>query len=166
MKLFLRVCVAVLVIATLVSSTPNAVSANFSEAVAVTNLETNATAEPLGIDDPTPRFTWRLTSDSTLVRKHARSPSCGLAACPCGKPLAFRSAALKQLRLGLKRRSRQRTRNLYGKPEAFRTGSGEAAHFVSLVSFTYRPMLNKQVYSVVKSNSATQSTTETKRAQR
>ena len=93
MKLSLRVCVAVLVIATLVSSTPNAVSANFSEAVAVTNLETNATAEPLGIDDPTPRFTWRLTSDSTLVRKHARSPSCGLAACPCGKPLAFRSAA-------------------------------------------------------------------------
>ena len=67
MKLYLRVCVAVLVIATLVSSTPHAFSANFSEAVAVTNLETNASAEPLGIDDPTPRFTWRLASNNRGV---------------------------------------------------------------------------------------------------
>ena len=90
---------------------------------------------------------------------------CGFVASRAESP-GFPVCGLKQLRLGLKRRSLQRTRNLYGKQEAFRTGRGQAADFVSLVSFTYRPMLNKQVYSVVKSNSATQSTTETKRAQR
>src|SRR5262245_30887821 len=38
-----------------------------AELVGVTNLETNATSQPLGLDDPAPRFTWRLASERRAV---------------------------------------------------------------------------------------------------
>ena len=37
--------------------------------VRVSNLETNATPQPLGIDDPTPRFTWRLDTTQPNVNQ-------------------------------------------------------------------------------------------------
>jgi alpha-L-rhamnosidase len=68
----LRAFLVTLLAAALVSfSNPFArnptVAAAFSEPVEVTDLETNATAQPLGIDDRNPRFTWRLISDKRAV---------------------------------------------------------------------------------------------------
>jgi alpha-L-rhamnosidase len=40
-----------------------------SDSVEVANLETNATTQPLGLDDPAPRFTWGLASDRKSVEQ-------------------------------------------------------------------------------------------------
>ena len=40
-----------------------------SRKVAIAGLETNAAENPLGIDDPAPRFSWRLTSNARGVRQ-------------------------------------------------------------------------------------------------
>lgn len=68
MNLPLRASVAIFVTAALVSLTnpgahPIIFASKFSDAIEVTDLETNATLQPLGLDDATPRFTWRLISD-------------------------------------------------------------------------------------------------------
>lgn len=48
-------------------------ASSYSNAIEISNLETNATTQPLGIDDPTPRFTWKLLSDKRSVsQKHYR----------------------------------------------------------------------------------------------
>ena len=65
-------CVALLVTAALLSmakSAPRSVifAAYFSNAIEVSDLETNATTLPLGIDDRTPRFTWQLKSYKRAV---------------------------------------------------------------------------------------------------
>src|SRR5215203_5193625 len=40
-----------------------------SRTIEVSELETNATPQPLGIDDPSPRFTWKLVSDQVNVEQ-------------------------------------------------------------------------------------------------
>ena len=40
-----------------------------SRTIEVSDLETNATPQPLGIDDPAPRFTWKLVSDRIHVEQ-------------------------------------------------------------------------------------------------
>src|SRR4030095_7914900 len=72
MNLSLRTFVAAIITATLIL--PSAHAFNFAAApIEVTGLETNATAQPLGLDDPTPRFTWRLNSSTRgVVQKQYR----------------------------------------------------------------------------------------------
>ena len=48
-----------------------AFASRHSEAIQVTNVETNAASQPLGLDDPAPRFTWRLVTDRTAVMQES-----------------------------------------------------------------------------------------------